>query len=238
MNILITAGGTLVPIDRVRGLGNSATGVTGAMIALAAHDRGHYVTLATSRPQSKHPQFPLTHVRKYETFDQLHEIMTEAVPSGRYDCIVHSAAVSDYRPAGIFAPATGTKFEDGGWHGDPPALEDRSAGKISSDDPELWLRLVRTPKLIDLVRTKWQFRGVLVKFKLEVGLDAATLTDIAERSRKQSDADLMVANTVEGARSWALLGPFGGYYERMTRHELPTKLVFALEDLFKERGHG
>ena len=52
MNVLVTAGNTLAPIDRVRGLTNVFTGRTGAGIALAAHERGHAVTLLTSHPEA------------------------------------------------------------------------------------------------------------------------------------------------------------------------------------------
>src|SRR5438034_5962598 len=45
MRILVTAGNTLVPIDRVRCITNIFTGRTGARIALHAQERGHDVTL-------------------------------------------------------------------------------------------------------------------------------------------------------------------------------------------------
>src|SRR5262249_60670867 len=87
------------------------------------------------------------------------------LPGGSFDAIIHSAAVSDYAPAGIFSPAPGTQFRtpEGVWQGSegPAALVDRCAGKVKSDAPEMWLRLVRTPKLIDRVRRDWGFRGVL-----------------------------------------------------------------------------
>ena len=66
---------------------------------------------------------------------------------------------------------------------------------------------MRAPKLVDRIRGDWGFRGVLVKFKLEVGMSDEELLEVAERSRRQSDADLMVANTLEGAAHWAYLGP-------------------------------
>src|SRR5262249_30699053 len=111
-------------------------------------------------------------------------------------------------------------------------------GKIKSDEPELWLRLTRAPKLVDLVRTEWGFRGILVKFKLEVGLTDQQLLEVAERSRRQSDADLMVANTLEGADSWALLGPLQGQYQRVSRMDLAPRLLDAVEGLQKERVRG
>ena len=52
MNLLVTAGNTLAPIDRVRGLTNVFTGRTGAAVALHAHGRGHHVVLLTSRPEA------------------------------------------------------------------------------------------------------------------------------------------------------------------------------------------
>jgi hypothetical protein len=106
---------------------------------------------------------------------------------------------------------------------------DRSAAKVKSDEPELWLRLLRAPKLIDLVRSDWGYHGRLVKFKLEVGVSDDTLLDVAERSRTQSGADLMVANTLEGSGEYAFLGPLSGRYVRVSRAELPVKLLDALE---------
>jgi phosphopantothenoylcysteine synthetase/decarboxylase len=132
----------------------------------------------------------------------------------------------------VYAPAPGTRFrpEDGRWEGEGgPGLVDRAAGKVKSDETELWLRLVRAPKLVDSVRRDWGFRGALVKFKLEVGRSDDELLEIAERSRQQSAADLMVANTLEGAPFYAFLGPVDGGYQRVSRRELPARLLDALE---------
>jgi hypothetical protein len=100
------------------------------------------------------------------------------------------------------------------------------------------LRMVRAPKLIDRMRTDWRFQGVLVKFKLEVGVSDETLLEIAEKSRRQSNADLMVANTLEGAAEWALLGPCTGGYRRVARSELAAKLLDVVETLYKDKHHG
>ena len=72
---------------------------------------------------------------------------------------------------------------------------------------------------------------MLVKFKLEVDVSEADLLDMAERSRRQSDADLMVANTLDGAALWAYLGPLARGYERVNRPELPDRLLAAVEAL-------
>jgi phosphopantothenoylcysteine synthetase/decarboxylase len=236
MNILVTAGNTLVPIDRVRCLTNVFTGKTGASIAQCAWERGHNITLLTSRPEvvEKHPQSERWAMLPYRTFEDLQQLMRELVIGGELDAVIHCAAVSDYLAGGIFAPAEGTHFhpETGHWDSESaigPVLVDRAADKIKSDEPELWLRLVRAPKLIDCIRSEWKFRGLLVKFKLEVGVREEQLLAIAESSRQQSAADLMVANTLEGASEWALLGPFDGQYQRVPRHELAEHLLMALE---------
>src|SRR5271165_3757491 len=52
MRVLVTAGNTETPIDRVRVITNVFTGRTGAALALSASKRGHHVELMTSRPEA------------------------------------------------------------------------------------------------------------------------------------------------------------------------------------------
>lgn len=243
MNLLVTAGNTLTLIDKVRGITNIFTGRTGAAIAAAAHRRGHSVTLVTSHAEAVEnpPGDDRWRLVRFRTFEDLHQRLAERIPVAGLDAVIHCAAVSDYRTEGVYAPAPGTHFDpSGAWHAEqgPPALLDRAAGKVKSDEDELWLRLVRTPKLVDLFRAPWGFQGVLVKFKLEVGKTEDELLAIAERSRTQSQADLMVANTLEGASLWALLGPVDGQYQRLSRRDLAERLLDNVERLHRERGHG
>jgi phosphopantothenoylcysteine synthetase/decarboxylase len=250
MNILVTAGNTIVPIDRVRCITNVFTGRTGTAIALHCHERGHTVTLLSSHPElvamlsSNGEPGPRWAVDAYRTFADLRELLASKLSASPFDLVIHCAAVNDYEAAGIYAPAPGTCFlpQEARWQvtGPPhsPAFVDRSAGKIKSDEPELWLRLIRTPKLIDLLRSDWGFRGILIKFKLEVGVNEQHLLEIAESSRRQSGAELMVANTLEGASSWALLGPIDGRYDQVSRADLPRRLLDAAEQLYKERTSG
>jgi phosphopantothenoylcysteine synthetase/decarboxylase len=247
MNILVTAGNTQVPIDQVRCLTNIFSGRTGAGIAATACAREHTVTLLTSHPEviaGHEPQRALAEGRwrllRYRTYDDLDGLMAHELQRERHDALIHCAAVSDFQAAGIYAAAAGTQFASAActWTGNPPALVDRAAAKVKSDEPELWLRLVRAPKLVDKVRRQWAFGGIVVKFKLEVGISEERLLDIAEKSRLQSNADLMVANTFEERHHWAYLGPRGGRYQRLQRHELPERLLEVVESLHLERHHG
>jgi phosphopantothenate---cysteine ligase (CTP) len=215
MNILVTAGNTQTPIDRVRCITNIFSGRTGARVAAEAAARGHRVTLLTSHPEVLGGDAGVR-VRPYRTFDDLDALMAEEITSGLYDGVVHAAAVSDYRVAGVFAGRDGN-------------LEDAAAGKVKSSHSELWLRLVPAPKLIDTVRAGWGFTGVLAKFKLEAGVSDAELLDVAERSRVHSGADLMCANTLEGMHDRAFVGAGPGGYRRVSRTELPAALIDALE---------
>ncbi len=224
MNILVTAGNTQTPIDKVRCLTNIFTGRTGGRIAVEAIRRGHTVALLTSHPEVIADLAPdllpsdRWQVKSYRTFDELSALMHSTISNGKFDAVVHSAAVSDYALAGVFASGKGG------------VLEDVSAGKVKSRYPELWLRLKPTPKLVDLIRKPWGFAGTLVKFKLEVGLNESALRQVAEQSRLQSSADLMVANTLEDMSDWALVGPRAtGDYAKVAREQLATIVVEALE---------
>jgi phosphopantothenate---cysteine ligase (CTP) len=246
MNLLITAGNTAAPIDRVRVLTNIFTGRTGANIARTAWSRGHRVTILTSHPEllSDMPQAAEDSDRRmtitsYNTFDELAMQLQNEIRKTTYDAILHSAAVSDYLCAGAYAPEAGTFFNartkeweaNGVW----PSMVEQKGGKLKSNEPEMWIRMVRAPKLIDRFRNPWGFEGLLVKFKLEVGLQEAELLSIAESSRLQSAADLIVANTLDDAKHSAYIGPTEGRYERVSRRELSERLLLILEHLQRSR---
>jgi phosphopantothenate-cysteine ligase/phosphopantothenoylcysteine decarboxylase/phosphopantothenate--cysteine ligase len=221
MRILVTAGNTLVPIDRVRCITNVFTGRTGASIALEAYRRGHVVALATSHPETidaYNPDPARWRCLPYRTFDELDALLSSEVAT-KPDAVVHCAAVADYLAAGVYSATQ---------YGDGLVMHDRSAPKVKSDEPELWLRLVRAPKLVDKIRRDWHYRGLLVKFKLEVGVSEQELLTIAERSRQHSHADWMVANTLEAAADWALLGNEHGY-RKLTRADLAHELLDVLD---------
>ena len=231
MNILVTAGNTRTPIDRVRCLTNVFTGRTGARIALEAHRRGQAVTLVTSHPEVVRelaPNFKADArwvVRSYHTFHDLHDAMAELVPGNQFAALIHAAAVSDYHLAGTYAPVAGAHFDPMTAAWTNGKLVDVSAGKVKSHHPELWLRLTPTPKLADLVRSAWGFRGRFVKFKLEVGVKDDELRTVAIRSRVQSDADLIVANTLDDKDRVAWIGDRQDAWERVDRARLASRLL-------------
>src|SRR5262249_30689592 len=124
MNLLVTAGNTLVPIDRVRCITNIFTGRTGASIARRSWERGHIVTLLTWHPEgvaALHSERWAIH--RYSTFENLQSLMNELIGKGDPHAVVHCAAVSDYLAGGIYAPTEHTHFrpETGRWQSDDVA---------------------------------------------------------------------------------------------------------------------
>jgi len=221
----VTAGNTQTPVDVVRCITNIFTGRTGGQIAARAFDRGHTVTLLTSHPTVldaipgvRDRTLPEWRVSPYRTFDDLEAAMEKELTSGTFDAVIHAAAVSDYRVAGAFT------FHDG-------RFENVTAGKVKSSHPELWLKLTPTPKLVDKIRSEWGFTGVLVKFKLEVGLTDAELLEVAEKARVHSQADLISANTLEGYRECAFVGAGPSGYRKVARAELADHLLDRVQEL-------
>jgi phosphopantothenate-cysteine ligase/phosphopantothenoylcysteine decarboxylase/phosphopantothenate--cysteine ligase len=74
MNVLVSAGNTQTPIDRIRCITNVFSGRTGARFAAEASARGHRVTLLTSHPEVVAGDTDVR-VRTCQTFDDLDVLM-------------------------------------------------------------------------------------------------------------------------------------------------------------------
>lgn len=192
--VLVTAGGTRVPIDEVRWIGNGSTGRFGADIVRACLDRGaaatHLVAKHAARPfvrtvdaagdlESQWAECQQLaaaarsvgdrlHSVEYSTFDEYADQLERLLTRDEYDIVFLAAAVSDYAPL----PAE---------------------GKLSSDADDLAIRMRRLPKLIGRVK-EWAPTIYLVGFKLLAGADHADLIAAALRSCEQNHADVVVAN--------------------------------------------
>jgi phosphopantothenoylcysteine synthetase/decarboxylase len=246
MQFLITAGSSQSMIDRLRCVTSVFTGRTGAAIARTAWGRGHSVTLVTARPETlleygmnyREPGERFT-VVPYRTFDELAVILPSQLKAQAFDAVCYAAAAGDFLPAGTFVPQTGTFFNarTGEWESADhrPQLTEQRVGKLPLSEPELWVRLVRGPRLIDRLRNPWGYSGLLVPFVMEVGLGDSELIHRAEQARLQCGADLMVASTLEMVAHTVFLGPLAGRYEPVSRRDLPDRLVLALEIHHQER---
>lgn len=222
---LVTAGNTRERIDAVRDWGNVFTGNTGFEIARALASAGE-VDLLTSNPAHVAAAPPSIRATPFATHEELRGALAALMGRGEYDAVFMTAAVADYKPQRVYEvvdrrPAT----TSGG--GEVWTVRDAQAAKVKSSFDEIAVLGRRTEKLVDLFRTEWRHRGLLVKFKLEVGLATNELLKAGEASRRASGADYLVANTLDmvtGPDAAAyLLGDAG--HERVPRWALPGRVL-------------
>lgn len=96
LRLLITAGGTREPIDRVRVVSNRSSGKMGRAIAREAWRRGAEVTVVAANVEGAEPGVDWVPV---ETYEELKEA-TMRLARGA-DALVMAAAVSDFTPAEV-----------------------------------------------------------------------------------------------------------------------------------------
>ena len=147
MRLLITSGGTREPIDDVRYVGNVATGSTGASLAAEAVRRFHTVFLLSGTGSVLPPRWVYdTGLLVPRTFTSTASLLesAEAICATGIDAVIATAAVADFTP-------------------------ERHSGKYSSHEPELVVRMVPAPKVIDRIR-EWLPEATLVAFKLETAV--------------------------------------------------------------------
>jgi len=175
-NILITAGSTRGYLDAVRYITNTSTGKLGSEIAYEAMSHGAVVTYLygadsmfpeiQGHNEIKPSQLKLIEI---ETNDDLVKVIREKLKKRKFDAIIHLMAVADYVPVRA------------------------KPGKTPSKKKEWLLRLVKTPKVIAIIRDMWP-DALLVGFKLEVNRTKDDLVKTARRLLKKSRANVIVAN--------------------------------------------
>ena len=154
MNILITAGPTIEPIDPVRFISNRSTGVMGFAIAEAAGKRGHKVILISGPTRLAPPRgvkfFPV------ETARQMQEQVLKNFPKA--GVVIMAAAVSDYRPAVV------------------------AAQKIKKGPPAINLKLVKNPDILEALARQKKDK-IVVGFSLETeNLYKGTLAKLKKKN--------------------------------------------------------
>ena len=211
-NILITSGPTRGYIDAVRYISNKSTGALGAAIAMESLKRDAVVTFVygTGSAIPNTDLMSSNHASRFtpievETIDALLTVVQQTVKGKPFNAIIHAMAVLDYIP------------------------EKQSNGKISSNQDNLTVTFVRTPKVIKLIRTLWP-QAYLVGFKLEVGLSDGELIAKAYTSLQENRADLVVANNqneIAGSKHYAyLINPKKEIESRgETKQEISGKLL-------------
>ncbi len=118
--VVVSAGGTMEPIDPVRVITNHSTGKMGYALAEAARDRGANVVLVSASKGLPNP--PLVDVIQVQTAQQMCDAVLKNVKNA--DALIMAAAVADYRPA------------------------ESAPQKIKKNDDELNIPLVKTTDIL------------------------------------------------------------------------------------------
>lgn len=172
--LLVSAGGTSVPIDSVRSITNTSTGRTGAQLVDYLSKQGHEVTLITNKHAVLPTQKSENHY--YNTYDELYQQMKNLLSEHTYDAVIHAAAVSDYTVTSIIT--------------DGKAVDPKQ--KISSSQ-KVSIELSRTEKIIAKIKTWAKDKPLLVGFKLTNTNNTSQQVE-AIQSVFNSGADIVVHN--------------------------------------------
>jgi len=163
---LVTAGGTVEPIDDVRMITNKSSGKMGIEMAQALAWAGAEVILLRSKT-SVPPRLAVKEER-FDTADSLERLMNKYIPT--VDICVHAAAVSDF------------------------SVKNNRVGKMSSDRP-LALELEPRTKILDSIK-RHNPKVFLIAFKAEANVSPKTLITLAKKRLLFAHADLIIANDI------------------------------------------
>jgi phosphopantothenoylcysteine decarboxylase/phosphopantothenate--cysteine ligase len=174
LHVVVTAGGTVEPIDPVRFVGNRSTGKMGMAVAEAALDRGAAVTLILGNTTVEPPA--RAHLARAETAAEMQAALRALTPpeGPRFDVLIMAAAVADFRPR---------------------SAADHKIGRADG----LTLEMDSTPDLLaeTAERVRTGIRGSGARRPILVGFAAETGSlDRAAEKLKNKGVDLLAANDV------------------------------------------
>lgn len=181
VRVLLTAGPTQEPIDRVRFIGNRSSGRLGIALAHEAIRRGFETTLLLGPipaiPNDDEPPQTSSDTRlqtlRFQTTAELGHLLHTHAPEA--DIIIMAAAVADYTPKN-------------------PDLD----GKLRRGTGPLILELVPTPDLLASIASQRKPGQLFVGFALE---PRDRLLDSAREKLARKQIDLIVANELETMES-------------------------------------
>ena len=170
--VLISAGATRNPIDRMRCITANSSGSTGVAIAQALQTDHAVHLLASPQAALRATAAGLESVEPFESTTDLMARMERWVRANPRGIVIHAAAVGDYAPQ-------------------------VSKGKVSSGQQRWELALAPTPKILDHIRGWGGSELVLVSFKAAApDTDDDALLDIARKQARRTGSDLVFANVL------------------------------------------
>jgi phosphopantothenate-cysteine ligase len=229
MNVVVTGGATIAPIDDVRYLTNVSSGRFAAAITEACLELGATVwhihasaaqlplwrfarcALDAPNPAAELERLARVQQKWRELSHRLHLVALRTGTVADYQATLKQV-VEDNAIDVAFLPMAVSDFEP-----------EPYAGKLASDPESLDLHCLRTPKVIRLVRD-WSPSIYLVGFKLLSRATRAELIRSAEISCRANRADVTVANDLETLRA-------GRHTIHLVRPGLETETLDPGDDL-------
>ena len=217
--ILITAGPTNEYIDEVMKITNMSTGRLGIELTKNYLNNGDCVTLIATRSVFRSGLFEkyglinfknLKSVPIETTEDMYNALYNES--KEKYDLIIHSSAVGDYKPEFSFrmedlADELSKAIKNGLITKEEilniltnPSCKVNDDTKISSYEPNLTVKLTLTTKLISNLRN-WFPNSTLVGFKLLENVEKEYLFEVAKKLCIKNNMDYIIANDLHDLRS-------------------------------------
>lgn len=202
--VLITAGGTIEPIDGVRGITNFSSGKLGSIIADTLTDCKVFLIKGK---KSVVPQNLLKHITVIETTDtqSVQDAIEEVMNNNTIDYFIHSMAISDYTVDKVVSVdelidsineySTYSKNDIIELLKNPPSIINRN--KVSSTIKQPLIYLKQTPKIIATIKQKWP-SVKLIGFKLLNNVSKDELINVAMASLEKNHAEYIVANDLTG----------------------------------------
>jgi phosphopantothenoylcysteine decarboxylase / phosphopantothenate---cysteine ligase len=172
--IIVTGGPTAEFIDPVRVITNFSSGKMGVALAKEAWLRGADVSYIFGGRLAP-PEYIRS--RMVVTTEEMRDAALDELRKWKCDAFIMAAAPADFEP------------------------EVQAKAKLRTRDGVLSLRLKPSPKIIDEVRKGWP-KVYLIAFKAETATGRDELIKAAKRFRKESGADVVVANDVSGGKAF------------------------------------
>lgn len=191
-SVLITYGGTVEPIDEVRGITNFSTGETGRWICEHLAKKGFAVTAVRGvrAVEARGVEQSLI----FTDYRSLHDLLKKNLESRFFNGVIHLAAVSDFSVDKV-VNAQGVGLEH--------------KGKIPSSS-ELTLHLKQNPKILNQLKTWSKNNNISVTgFKLTVDENSKGCLEKVKALFNSGNVDFVVQNdlaSVEGEHSYQIYG--------------------------------
>lgn len=240
MRILISSGGTKIPIDSVRSITNMSRGTFGAKLAEAAMIDNNVVYFVTHKDGRtpvklevdlkrctddqitkalakmlwiKEVSNKLYFENPYDTFTDYEVTLGQTIRAYRPDAVVLAAAVSDY------------------------GVKNKTDGKIRSGS-DMNIELTPLPKIINKIRGEWAYKGILVGFKLMVGATDKELLETAHKSAKENGCDFVVANDLNDLKRGdhkVMIVTYDGFVQNCPKNDAIQNILNKIYNIYMEQ---